>query len=389
VVDGPVVTDGAGAAGTHGGSGAGRADQSQRDTVDSLVEHLSGYRLLLVLDNCEHLAGAVAQLAGVLLRAVPSLRVLATSRHWLGAPGEQVHEVPPLAVRDDGDSEAMELLVDRAAAHDVVVDDRGAAARLCRLVDGIPLAIVLAAARLRTMPVADIAAQLDDDQFHLLANDGSVTVPSHQQTLRGVVNWSYELCSGPEQLLWQRLTVFSGASTSTPSRLSAATTASTPADALDLIAGLVRQSVLDRAQRAGPHPLTGCWRRCASTAGTPRRGSRRAASRQRGALSRAVRAGRAGLAQPARDRLARPAQPGVPNLRVAMDFCLARDDRGHVGLRTAVALARARSWFYIGTLGEGRWCAAEHVVAAAWPTPGHGDPGPVVRRVAQPLRRRS
>jgi predicted ATPase/DNA-binding SARP family transcriptional activator len=200
-------------------------------------ERLAGFvrdkALLLVLDNCEHLVAACAELVQRLLQAGPRVRVLATSREVLGVAGETVWPVPPLAVPDapeevgaasapagaDGAApevlagyDAVRLFSERAAAADpgFPLDATSApvVAELCRRLDGLPLAIELAAARVRVLPVAELAARLGD-RFRLLAGGGR-TLDPRQQTLRATVDWSWELLEEPDRRLLRRLSVFSG-----------------------------------------------------------------------------------------------------------------------------------------------------------------------------------
>ncbi|MET7655036.1 MULTISPECIES: LuxR C-terminal-related transcriptional regulator [unclassified Streptomyces] len=186
----------------------GIVEQGTRPTLGRLAEHLAGRRALIVLDNCEHVIDASAELAGTMLAAGPGVRVLATSRQTLGIAGEHVFTVPPLKVPDD----AVELLRDRATAvrPDFRVTDANwdAVTRLCADLDGLPLAIELTAFRLRTLSVEQVVSRLAD-RFVLLTG-GSRTVRPRQRTLRALIDWSYELCSPAERLLWNRLSVFAG-----------------------------------------------------------------------------------------------------------------------------------------------------------------------------------
>ncbi|MFN8632280.1 MAG: helix-turn-helix domain-containing protein [Chloroflexota bacterium] len=176
--------------------------------------------LLLILDNCEHLVDACAGLVERLLRACPHLRVLATSREPLGIDGEQLFDVSPLAVPSDGEhdpahlraNEAVRFFVERARlarpSFELTDNVGEAVATLCRRLDGIPLALELAAARIRTMSAAEIAGRLDD-RFGLLT-DGRRTAQPRQRTLRGMVDWSWDLLTEPERVLLRRLAVFAG-----------------------------------------------------------------------------------------------------------------------------------------------------------------------------------
>jgi predicted ATPase/DNA-binding SARP family transcriptional activator len=206
---------------------------------ERLATFVADKALLLVLDNCEHLVGACAELAQRLLAAGPEVKVLATSRAVLGVPGEVVWPVPPLAVPEAPDPEvipapggatgpgpaaaadapealarydAVRLFWERAAAADpgfaLDAASAPAVAELCRRLDGLPLAIELAAARVRFLPPAEIVARLGD-RFGLLAG-GSRTVAARQRTLRATVDWSWELLEQREQVLFRRLAVFSG-----------------------------------------------------------------------------------------------------------------------------------------------------------------------------------
>ncbi|MET7568855.1 BTAD domain-containing putative transcriptional regulator [Streptomyces sp. NPDC005492] len=176
------------------------------DPVDRLAEHCGRRRMLIVLDNCEHVVGAAARLVEALLERCPELTVLATSREPLGVPGELLRPVEPLP-----DPVALRLLADRGAAARpgfTVEDDPEACAEICRRLDGLPLAIELAAARLRMLTPRQIADRLDD-RFRLLTS-GSRTLLPRQQTLRAVVDWSWDLLDEDERDVLRALSVFAG-----------------------------------------------------------------------------------------------------------------------------------------------------------------------------------
>ncbi|WP_435970450.1 BTAD domain-containing putative transcriptional regulator [Streptomyces sp. Qhu_M48] len=187
--------------------GAGAEElRAGNDPLARLVEHCAGRRMLLLLDNCEHVVAAAADLAETLLARCPGLRVLATSREPLGVPGEVVRPLGPLPT-----DMALRLLGERGAAARpgfAVDEDPEAAAEVCRRLDGLPLAIELAAARLRLLSVRQIADRLDD-RFRLLTS-GARTVLPRQQTLRAVVDWSWDLLDGAERAVLRRLAVFTG-----------------------------------------------------------------------------------------------------------------------------------------------------------------------------------
>ncbi|WP_280251338.1 ATP-binding protein [Nocardia abscessus] len=179
-----------------------------------LTEFLADKRLLLILDNCEHLIDACARLVGGIVATTPDVRVLATSREVLGVQGEQVMPVAPLPLPDDetADSDAMRLLAERAGAANpsfaATAANRGALATICRRLDGIPLALELAALRFRLFTPEQILARLDDTMGLLSA--GPRLAPQRQQTIEGAIRWSYDLCTPAEQRLWEQLSVFAG-----------------------------------------------------------------------------------------------------------------------------------------------------------------------------------
>lgn len=181
----------------------GEAEEPTRAPEAALAEVVADRHLLLVLDNCEHVVDAAAALVARLLQAAPRLTVLATSREPLGVPGEQVWRVPPLSPAD-----AERLFVERASAGGGVVGPDASVATVCRRLDGIPLAIELAAARAGTLPPAEIAARLDD-RFQLLTG-GARTSPERHRSLAAAIDWTYDALPAGEQHLLQRLSRFAG-----------------------------------------------------------------------------------------------------------------------------------------------------------------------------------
>jgi predicted ATPase/DNA-binding SARP family transcriptional activator len=333
-------------------------------------ERLAGFvrdkALLLVLDNCEHLVGACAELAGRLLRAGPGLRVLATSREVLGVPGEAVWPVPPLAVPDaldddarggptppgpDGDGAATEalagydavrLFVERATAADPGFTLDAASgpvvAELCRRLDGLPLAIELAAARVRALPVTEVAARLGD-RFRLLAGGGR-TLDARQQTLRATVDWSWDLLEEPDRRLLRRLSVFSGGWTVEAAEAVCGGDGLDPAEVLDGLFRLVDRSLV-----------------VAAGGGQPAR-FRMLESLRAYAAERLAEAGETGVLEArhtgwflevaeraavhrTRRRWLRLVDADYHNLRAALDRTVADEDAD-----TALALAAALSWYW-------------------------------------------
>jgi predicted ATPase/DNA-binding SARP family transcriptional activator len=225
------------------------------DRAEQLRAALDGRQALLILDNCEHLVDAVARLADDLLASCPGVRILATSRAALSLPGEKLYPVPPLELPAEGAdlaaaaaSSAIRLLADRATAvrPGFRVDETNLAdiAAICRRLDGAPLALELAAARLRALTPAQLADRLDD-RFRLLTGGSRAALPRHQ-TLRAVVSWSWDLLDADERAVARRLSVFPGAIT-----LEAAETvcAGGVGSVLEAVAGLVDQSLLEADDR--------------------------------------------------------------------------------------------------------------------------------------------
>ncbi|OUS83988.1 protein kinase, partial [Rhodococcus sp. NCIMB 12038] len=235
----------------------GLRDQTARRTEDVLVEFLSSREVLLLLDNCEQAVGAVAELSATLLRACPRIRILATSREALGVGGEAVLRVPPLtvpapdppAIRGLSRFDAVALFVERAATmvptFTLNEDNYTAVARICHRLDGLPLPIELAAARLRVLSPEQILQRLSD-RFALLTR-GSRSAPSRQQTLRLCIDWSYDLCNAAEQLVWSRLSVFVE-SIDLDAAEQVCGEGLTSEELLDLVTALVDKSILVREE---------------------------------------------------------------------------------------------------------------------------------------------
>jgi predicted ATPase/class 3 adenylate cyclase len=220
----------------------GLPDQPGRSTIDTLLRFVRDRRMLVVLDNCEHLLDASATLVTSLLAAAPGLTVLATSREPLGVPGEAMWQVPSLSLTD----EAIELFADRArlARTDFTVtdDNASAVAEICRRLDGMPLAIEFAAARVRALSLAEIVNSLHD-RFRLLTG-GSRTAVRRQQTLRASVDWSHALLSEPERVLFRRLAVFLGGFDLDAARSVAASDVAERYQVLDQLSLLVDKSLV-------------------------------------------------------------------------------------------------------------------------------------------------
>jgi predicted ATPase/DNA-binding SARP family transcriptional activator len=406
------------------GSAGGPADvvmaaldvRDMTGAADRLVNALRTRRLLLVLDNCEHVIEQAAELAGRLLRGCPGPRILATSREPLGLPGENVWAVPPLEVpgRADTDvarlarSSAVRLFVARAAAaapgFALTADTAPAVAVLCRRLDGIPLALELAATRVRALGVAELVARLDD-RFRLLAvgrRDG----PARQQTLMAMIDWSWDLLTEPERVVLRRLAVHAdGCALEAAEEVCAGPGAVDPAGVAGLLARLVDRSLVAVAH--GPDgPRYRLLESVAAYCGD-RLAAAGEAERVRDRHGRYY----AELAERAEERLyghdqhrwLRRLDSETANLRSALDHAVRRRDAERA-LRLVCALAWY--WFLRGRLAEARRSlrtvlsadqrspVALRARAAAWLAGievllGEPDPeaGRVCERVADPAGR--
>jgi predicted ATPase/DNA-binding CsgD family transcriptional regulator len=233
-----------------------------RPVTDTVVQAIGQRSLLVLLDNCEHVIDACAKLADALLRGCPNLALLAASREPLGIGGERVYRVPSLRTPAEGDdagairaSEAVRLLADRAAAQGVPLagdeETAGVAGRICRRLDGIPLAIELAAARLRVLSAAELEARLGE-RFALLTGGSRAGMP-RQRTLRAMVDWSWELLNGAERAVLAALSVFAGGFALPAAEAVAADQQVPTAEVVGLLGTLVDKSLVQFGDaRAGP-----------------------------------------------------------------------------------------------------------------------------------------
>jgi len=343
-------------------AGVGLRDQSATPLRDVLIEFLSTRRLLLVLDNCEQVVDAVAKLSETLLRACPQVRILATSREALAIGGESVLRLSPLAVPEaDQDPtiggmpgyDAVALFAERAVAavpgFELTENNKATVAKICSRLDGLPLAIELAAARLRAMSPEQILERLVD-RYALLTR-GSRGAPPRQQTLGWSVGWSYDLCTAAEQRLWRRLSVFAGTF-----GLDAAEHiwADGPYsdDAIDLLSSLVDKSILIRTEDSGVvrFRLLDILRDYGDDQLRQTGGSSELRRRHRGWYQRMIDEAQKGWFSSEEviwiERLARD----LPNIREALEFSLREDDAA--GLSIAATLLPF--WISRGMLTEGR-----------------------------------
>lgn len=347
----------------------GVREEPGRSFRETLLDHLRPRSLLLVLDNCEHLLAACADLVVGLLRHCPDLSLIATSREGLGVPGETTFRVPSLSVPDLQqlppvelltEYEAIGLFADRAAAalpeFRVTETNARALVQVCHRLDGIPLAIELAAARVRALPVEQIAERLDD-RFHLLTG-GSLTALPRQQTLRALIDWSYILLSEQEQTALRCISIFAGGWTLEAAEAVCAEESIEKWRVLDLLIALVQKSLVSFEEQEG----RGRYRLLETVRQYGR--ERLAESGQDAPVRRRHRDYFLMLAETIEPHL-QGAQQGEwcarlesehDNVRIALDYSAMEPGGRESGLRLAAALCRF--WIIRGYLTEGRqWLA--------------------------------
>ncbi|MCF3121180.1 regulator [Streptomyces arenae] len=345
----------------------GLVDRATGAAEELVAQWLADKRLLLVLDSCEHLVTACARMARLLLDAAPGVRILVTSRQPLGVLGERCFEVDPLPVAHPptgadaaaGHDDALTLFAERAAASapGLALDGarRASAAAVCHRLDGIPLAIELAAARLPGLSVEELAERLEHRFEALITKDGTgATEPPRHRTLRTTIGWSHELCEPLERLLWARLSVFTGGFDPAGARAVGAGGPLPADDVMRVLDGLVakslvrcraddaggtRFSMLDTVREFGAH-----WLRELGEEHATRRAHRDFCR------DLALRADAGWLGPHQIDWYNRLAADHA-NLRTALDFCLAEGD-GRAALEMGGALWFF--WFACGFAREGR-----------------------------------
>lgn len=335
----------------------GLTDHTTRLPRRTLLEHLAGHPVLLVLDGFEHLVEACAELTAELLRKLPELRVLAAGRRPLGLAGERLVPLAPL-----GEDAAAQLLVDRAREQGLTVSDGPEVRELCRRLEGIPLALELAAGRLRALSPGQLLRRLDD-RFRLLATSGRAEEaarsvpggpPSRHQTLRTAIGWSHELCTPAERQLWARLSVFAQTFDLEAAEYVCSGDGLVAEDVLDVLSELLAQSVVTREDTpAGPrYRMLDTVRAYGA--------DWLAAVGDAGRLRRRHRDWYLGLAtwceldwfSPRQHEIAERVEAELPNLRAALEFCLTEPDEAHLGQCLAGSLWFC--WVGCGRLVEGR-----------------------------------
>ncbi|MBC8136692.1 MAG: tetratricopeptide repeat protein, partial [Fibrella sp.] len=347
-------------------------EQPGQGVPETLIANLKDKQLLLLLDNCEHLVAGCAELAAALLRSCPQTCVLATSREPLNIAGEQVYRVPSLSLPDpkQGGStivqslrqyEAVRLFIERTLlvkpAFAVTDANAPALAQVCHRLDGIPLALELASARMRSLSVEEINDRLDN-RFRLLTG-GDRTATPRQQTLRGLVDWSYELLSGQEKTLLARLSVFAGGWTLSAAEAACGFDPVEEWEVLDLLTSLADKSLVLAEEEGGAtrYRMLETLRQYAAEKCDLSAENATLRSRHRDWFLALAEEGEMRLKGPDQAAWLTRLETEHDNLRAALEWC-ATYTEGEAGLRLAGALWRF--WQIRGHFTEGR----EHLMRA-------------------------
>jgi predicted ATPase/DNA-binding CsgD family transcriptional regulator len=346
------------------GASLGLGEQSANWGVAALIAHVADKRMLLVLDNCEHLVDASADLVDALLKNCPQLRVLVTSRQTLRINGESVVSVQPLSVPTPGQLvtadglkqyDAVALFLDRASRVDpnfkLTDENHELLVRLCHTLEGIPLALELAAGRLGSLSLTEISDRMDDP-YRLLTR-GSRNSPQRQQTLLASIDWTFGLCSGEEKLLWSRLSTFAGSFEMDAAEAICSGEGLSSDSILDLVTSLVDKSILVKRE-----PLIARYYMLETI-----RQYGEARLKESGdfhGLRRRHRDWYAALVESVHEAWFGPRQAELigrlrrehANLRRALDFCVSEAGEASVGLGLVCALEPY--WLIRGAMSEGR-----------------------------------
>ncbi|MFD2419635.1 LuxR C-terminal-related transcriptional regulator [Amycolatopsis pigmentata] len=355
--------------------------QDGKAPVETLAESLVDKEMLLILDNCEHLLESCAALAHGVLSTAPGVRILATSREPLGVAGEQLMTVLPLPVPEVATADldvvepAVALLAERARlvapGFAVTPENRDSVVALCRRLDGIPLAIELAAVRLRVLSVEQVTERLDDS-FRLLTT-ADPTVPPRRQTLRAAIDWSYQLCSPEERRLWAWSSVFSGGFDLEAAEEVCGLPCVARDDLVTLLSGLVDKSVL-LCEDQGPHvryrlleSIRGYGRELLAESGEEKTARRR----HRDCYARQVADAEANWVGPDQAEWTRRLWLEVPNLRAAMEFSLSEPGEACRALEmTGSFWCHRFMWNSLQSgVPEGRYWAERALAACPGPSP--------------------
>ncbi|WP_188189938.1 ATP-binding protein [Nonomuraea sp. SYSU D8015] len=335
-------------------------DHSARSPIQVLTDHLREKRTLVLLDNCEHVRNESAMMAQTLLSSAAELRILATSRQLLGIASEQAFAVPTLSGPEPRHgaqspaSDAARLFAERAAAvvpdFTLTKENQDVVEQICCRLDGLPLGIELAAVRLRALSVHQLLDRLDD-RFRLLTARSSATVPRHR-TLRALIDWSHDLCSEHERLLWARVSVFTGSLDLEAAEAVCAGDGIARNEIVGLVVGLTEKSVLIKEEQPGGvrYRLLDTIRQYGRERLMASGEERQLKRRYRDYYRRLAREARAQLFGPAQVNMLKRLRVEHPNLRTALEYCHAE----HAGLCIDMASDLLYHWISTSHLGEGR-----------------------------------
>jgi predicted ATPase len=341
----------------------GVREEPGHDLLHTVCSHLKGRRVLLIVDNCEHLMGPSARLCNAILRAAPGVRILASSREALRIPGEQAYPVMPLPVpqRDDSvetlsRSTAVRLFMDRARLHKpafaLTEREAPAIAELVARLEGIPLALEIAAARVRSLSIADINARLKD-RYKLLTGGGRVLL-ARQQTLRALVDWSYDLLGDAERTVLRRLSVFAGGFDLAAAEQVCSAEPIDTLDVLDLLGSLVEKSLvmLDESRDPARYRMLETIRDYGREKLAESGGAAATAARHCEHYFVFAKAARDGLHGPEQADWVTRLETDLDNVRAATALALAGGVDAFIAVKIAVAMQAF--WMLRGYATEGR-----------------------------------
>jgi predicted ATPase/class 3 adenylate cyclase len=341
----------------------GLREEPGRPLLQTVCTHLKPLRVLLVVDNCEQVLYACAELANAILKAAPGVRLITSSREALHVPGEQAYQVLPLPVPMAGDSveqlaalTAVQLFVQRAQQHKPSFElnerEAPAVAELVSRLEGIPLALELAAARVRSLTVADINLRLND-RYKLLTG-GSRVLQQRQQTLRALVDWSYDILNEPEQQVLQRLSVFRGGFDLEAAEQVCSAEPIDPLDVLDLLGSLVEKSLvmLDEREHSPRYRMLDTIGDYAHEKLTHAGQATELAARHCDHYFALAKSTNKGLQGPEQALWIRRAETELDNIRAALALALAGGVDAFIAVKIAVAMQGF--WTLRGYLTEGR-----------------------------------
>ena len=357
-------------------SALGVKEEAGQPVIGALVKHVHDRNLLLVLDNCEHLVHACAELAKRLLQGSAGVKILASSREHFNIAGETIYTVPPLSIPKAESEisaeailqcEAARLFIERAMAVQpafrLTEQNAPAVAEICQRLDGIPLALELAAARVRALSVEQIAERVND-RFRLLTTGDRTALP-RQQTLRALIDWSFDLLTEKERILFRRVAVFAGGWTLAAAEDAASGGAVDPSEVLDLLADLVDKSLVMVDVEGGRYRLLETVRQYAQERLTNSGDSEMVRKRHLDFyLAFAEKAG-AGLAGPEQPAFLRQLDLDRENVLAAHAFCMHAEGEAESGYRLVHAVKFY--WFMRGLLNLGHRVTVEAVSIADKP----------------------